>query len=137
MINTGDDGPLTATISSLLFLLFLFQIKHMLADFFMQTPRMLSDRGRYLHMGRAQHAGVHALGSALALVIVGTSLPLVLGIVVVEWVAHYHIDWAKGRWSDHTAHTPADGGYWRAMGADQALHQLTYLVMAWVWVACA
>ena len=131
---TGEDGPLTATMTSLLVLLFLFQIKHMFADFYLQTPRMLSDRGRYVHMGRAQHAGVHAVGSALVLLIVGSSVTLVLPLILAEWVAHYHIDWAKGRWSDRTCHTPADAGFWRAMGADQALHQMTYLAMAWGWV---
>lgn len=125
---------MTATTTSLLVLLFLFQIKHMFADFFLQTPRMLSDRGRYVHAGRAQHAAVHALGSAVALLLMGASVALVLPVIVAEWVAHYHIDWAKGRWSDRTSHTPADGGYWRAMGVDQALHQMTYLAMAWAWV---
>lgn len=105
----------------------------MFADFFWQTPRMLADRGRYLHMGRAQHAGLHVIGSALALVIVGASVPLVAAIVLAEWGAHYHIDWAKGRWSDRSGHTPTDGGYWQAVGVDQALHQLTYLAMAWAW----
>ena len=84
-------------MTSLLVLLFLFQIKHMFADFFLQTPRMLSDRGRYVHAGRAQHAGVHALGSAVALLIVGAPVALVLPVIVAEWLAHYHIDWAKGR----------------------------------------
>jgi len=125
---------LTATATTLLILLFLLQIKHMFADYFWQTSRMLCDRGRYVHMGRAQHAGLHALGSALAFLIVGAPVPLVLAIIFAEWVAHYHIDWAKGRWSDRTGDTPTDAGYWRAMGVDQALHQLTYLAMVWAWV---
>lgn len=73
----------------------------------------------------------------MALLIVGAPVALVLPVIVAEWLAHYHIDWAKGRWSDRTCHTPADGGYWRAMGVDQALHQLTYLAMAWAWVVWA
>ncbi|MCR8826326.1 DUF3307 domain-containing protein [Pseudosulfitobacter koreensis] len=128
---------MTATTTSLLILLFLLQIKHMFADFFWQTPRMLADRGRYLHMGRAQHAGLHALSSALALLVVGVSVPVLVAIVLAEWVAHYHIDWAKGHWSDRSGHTPAEGAYWRAVGVDQALHQLTYLAMVWAWVAYA
>ncbi|MEO0864664.1 MAG: DUF3307 domain-containing protein [Pseudomonadota bacterium] len=114
-----------------LVLLFLLQVKHLFADFFFQTPRMLRDRSRYVHVGRAQHAGLHALGSVLAMMLVGVSLaPLVL-IAALEWVAHYHIDWGKGRWSDHIGHGPDDAGYWRAFGFDQALHQWTYLVMVW------
>lgn len=116
-----------------LILLVLLQIKHMFADFYLQTPRMLAARDRYLHMGRAQHAGVHALGSAGALLWVGTAMPVLLLIVAFEWVAHYHIDWGKGWYTNATQHTPADPGYWRAIGLDQALHQLTYVAMIWSW----
>lgn len=116
-----------------LILMALLQIKHMFADFYLQTSRMLAERDRYLHMGRAQHAGVHALGSAGALLLVGTTASVVLVIVVLEWVVHYHIDWGKGRYSNATQQTPADPGYWRAIGFDQALHQLTYVAMIWSW----
>ncbi|MEL6450681.1 MAG: DUF3307 domain-containing protein [Pseudomonadota bacterium] len=116
----------------LLVLLFLLQTKHLFADFYMQTPRMLRDRSRYLHMGRLQHAGLHAVGSLVAMVLVGVPVALALVVAVVEWAVHFHIDWGKGRWSDHTGHGPDQAGYWRAFGVDQALHQWTYLVMAWV-----
>jgi hypothetical protein len=124
---------LTDVLQNALILLVLLQVKHMFADFYLQTPRMLAVRNRYLHAGRAQHAGVHAAGSAIALLVMGTVIPLVLVIVVAEWVAHYHIDWGKGRYSDRTQHTPSDAGYWRAIGFDQALHQLTYVAMIWAW----
>ena len=114
-----------------LVLLFLLQAKHMLADFFLQTPRMLRDRGVYAHMGRVQHAGLHALGSVVAMVVVGVPFWLAVTVSLVEWVAHFHIDWAKGRWSDYKGHGPEHAGYWRAFGFDQALHQWTYLVMLW------
>ena len=122
---------------SVLVLLVLFQIKHMFADYFLQTPKMLAGRGDYLHMGRAQHALVHVAGSALCLLVVGTPGLLLAGILVAEWVAHFHIDWGKARWSDSQGHTPADAGFWRAAGFDQALHQLTYIGMVWAWVVGA
>ena len=125
------------TPTTLLILLALLQIKHMFADFFWQTPRMLAHRDRYVHTGRAQHAGLHALGSVLTLLVVGTSLPLILAIILAEWVAHYHIDWGKGLWSERFPYTPADGPYWKAVGVDQALHQLTYLAIAWSWIVWA
>lgn len=107
----------------------------MFADFYLQTPRMLAARDRYLHMGRAQHAGVHALGSAIALLLVGVTLPLIFMIIIAEWVAHYHIDWGKGWYSAQTQHTSTDPGFWRAVGFDQTLHQFTYIAMIWAW-AC-
>lgn len=119
-------------VAFVLALLFLLQLKHLFADFYLQTPRMLRGRSVYLHMGRVQHAGVHSIGSLAVMVLVGVPINLALLVALVEWVVHFHIDWAKGRWSDHTGHGPDQAGYWRAFGFDQALHHWTYLVMAWV-----
>lgn len=125
-------------VTSTIFILFcLLQIKHMFADYFLQTPRMLAGRAVYLHVGRAQHAAVHAIGSALAFAIVGTPETFILAICIVEWVVHFHIDWGKARHSEVTHHTPQDAGFWRAAGFDQALHQLTYIGMVWAWVKFA
>jgi uncharacterized protein DUF3307 len=118
-----------------LVLMFLLQTKHLFADFYLQTPRMLRDRSRYIHLGRLQHAGLHAVGSLIAMVLLGVSVSLALIVAVAECVVHFHIDWAKGRWSDYTGHGPDQAGYWRAFGVDQLLHHVTYLVMIWVIVS--
>lgn len=122
---------MTDPVTFALVLLFLLQAKHLFADFYLQTPRMLANRGVYLHLGRLQHAGLHAVGSLVAMVLAGVPVALALVVAGVEWFAHFHIDWAKGRWSDHTGHGPAQAGYWRAFGVDQAVHQWTYLIMVW------
>ena len=126
---------MTDILRDALILMTLLQVKHMFADFFMQTPRMLAGRDAYAHLGRAQHAAIHAAGSVIAYLVVGSPLMVLIWIVLAEWVAHYHIDWAKGRYSDSVGHTPADPGYWRAFGFDQLLHQLTYVAMVWAWLA--
>ncbi len=117
----------------MLILLVLLQIKHMFADFYMQTPRMLSGRETYLHRGRAEHAGVHALGSILVFVIMGAPVLFTILVVLSDWVVLVHLDWAIARWSMRKKHTPAEAGFWRAAGTDQFGHQLTYLAMAWAW----
>lgn len=124
---------MTAELQTALLLLILLEIKHLFADFFLQTPRMLSGRGQYAHLGRAQHAGLHALFSVVALWLCGAALPFVLMLCAIEVVVHYHIDWAKGVHSDKTGYGPTDPGYWRAFGVDQLLHQLTYIAMVWGW----
>ena len=122
-----------ATVSTVLILICLLQVKHMFADYFLQTPRMLSGRGEYWHLGRAQHAFVHAVGSAIALLIVGAPPLFILALVAVEWVVHFNIDWGKARYSESRGYGPTQAGYWRANGFDQALHHLTYVAMAWIW----
>ncbi|WP_293574387.1 DUF3307 domain-containing protein [Phaeobacter sp.] len=121
-------------VGPVLGLLCLFQIKHMFADFFLQTPKMLSGRGEYLHAGRAQHAGVHVLGSILVFVIVGAPVWFVLVICALEWVAHFNIDYCKACYSEKKGLAPNMASFWRAVGTDQALHQLTYLAMTAAWI---
>lgn len=119
---------------ALLLLLCLLQIKHMLGDFFLQTKVMLNGRGQYLHIGRLMHAGVHAALSFLVFIAVGAPIGFVLLLVLAELVVHFHIDWWKGRLTTVQNLTPAQAAYWRATGIDQALHQLTYVAMIWLWL---
>lgn len=116
-------------------LLCLLQFKHMLADYFLQSKIMLDGRAQYIHLGRFLHAGVHAAGSMIAFLVVGSPLLFVILVCAVEWIVHFHIDWWKGRVTFDRKLTPADAAYWRASGIDQALHQLTYVVMIGWWIA--
>lgn len=125
---------MSATIGTVLLLICLLQIKHMFADYFLQTPKMLAGRSAYRHAGRAQHAAVHSVGSAIALFVVGSPIAFTIALVAIEWVVHFHIDYGKARHSDKTGYGPNEAGYWRAYGIDQTLHQLTYVAMAWAWV---
>ena len=118
----------------LLVLLCLLQAKHMLADFFLQTKIMLDGRETYVHLGRFLHAGVHALGSAVAFLLVGSPIAFIVPVIVAELIAHYHIDWWKGRHTSIQKLTPEDAAFWRATGMDQALHQFTYIAMIWAWI---
>ncbi len=125
---------MTESAGTLLVLLCLLQAKHMFADYFLQTKMMLDGRETYIHFGRFLHAGVHAVGSLLVFAVIGAPLAFILPLILAEWVVHYHIDWLKGRYTAIQKLTPADAAFWRAAGVDQALHQLTYVVMIWAWV---
>ena len=124
-------------LQSVFILLVLLQLKHMFADYFLQTPRMLAGRSIYLHWGRVQHAGLHAVFSLAVFAIIGMPFWLNLLLCFAEWVVHFHIDFGKARYSEKKAHGPADAGFWRAFGFDQLLHQLTYIAMIWFWAVFA
>ncbi|MFY0308736.1 DUF3307 domain-containing protein [Leisingera sp. D0M16] len=124
-------------VGSVLLLLCALQVKHLFADFFLQTPKMLSGRCAYVHMGRAQHAGVHVIGSAIVFLLFGAPVVFILVLGVLEWVVHFHIDFGKARFSERRKLNPQQAMFWQAMGSDQALHQLTYIAMAWAWVKYA
>ncbi|MEY8842452.1 DUF3307 domain-containing protein [Cribrihabitans sp. XS_ASV171] len=123
------------SIGTVLLLICLLQIKHMFADYFLQTPKMLSGRGQYWHLGRAQHAGVHAIGSAIVLLAFGTPVALLLVLVLAEWVVHFNIDYWKASYSAKKELKPDQAAFWRAAGFDQCLHHLTYIAMVWAWVS--
>lgn len=121
-------------VGSVLLLLCALQIKHMFADFFLQTPKMLSGRCAYVHAGRAQHAGVHVVGSVIVFALFAAPLGFILLLAVLEWIVHFHIDFGKARYSEMKNLNPKQARFWQAMGADQALHQLTYIAMGWAWI---
>ncbi|WP_437436860.1 DUF3307 domain-containing protein [Ruegeria arenilitoris] len=118
-------------------MLCLLQIKHMFADYFLQTPKMLSGRGEYFHWGRAQHAAVHVVGSIIVFLLFGAPWSFILIISALEWIVHFNIDFAKANYSDKKKLSPAQAAFWRATGLDQLMHNLTYIAMVWAWVKFA
>lgn len=119
---------------SLFILLVMLQVKHLFADYGLQFGFMLRGRDDFFHAGRLAHVAIHAAGSGLALFVLGTQAGLLQVLVVAEGVAHYLIDWSKAAWVAKRALTPQDRGFWWATGADQCLHQLSYLALCWGWL---
>lgn len=123
---------MTSALSTVLWALVAFQLKHFLCDFVLQTQRQVQTKGFYGHLGGIEHAGLHALTSIPALFIL-TRSPLAIGItVVVEFVIHYHVDWSKARIDRTQSLTIADSAYWVLFGLDQLIHQMTYIGIAYV-----
>ena len=83
-------------ITTLLWLVAAFQIQHLVADFFLQNTKMIMGRERYWHMGRAQHAGIHAVFSLVVLAMFGAPWVVIFWMVLAEFVVHFHIDWGQG-----------------------------------------
>lgn len=128
-------------------------VKHLIADGPLQTTYQVVNKGTFLHPGGLAHSGVHAGFTALVLAVwvpaagrgdlaVVDVATLIILICALEFVVHYTIDLTKSRidakyaWS---ARIEIEGGetvlavrsvnYFYAFLADQALHQLTYVVM--------
>lgn len=104
-------------------------VKHFLFDFVLQTPYQLANKGKYGHPGGLLHSGLHVLGTAAALAIVGPAPTVFLAILVAEFVVHYHIDWGKEQITARHG-SGMDGFFWRMIGLDQLLHHLTYVAIA-------
>jgi hypothetical protein len=104
--------------------------KHMMADFYLQTPYQFMNKGIYGHPGGVIHAGIHvALTPLVYFVLAPGSLLLAGAIALGEFAVHYHIDWFKERLIHRYAWTARDRGFWFALGADQFVHGLTYVAL--------
>jgi hypothetical protein len=112
--------------------------KHAVADFYLQTPYQFLNKGIYGHPGGFLHAGIHAaLTPFVYLVLMPGSLLLIVGIALGEFAVHYHVDWFKEQVMQRNGWTSQDRGFWYALGTDQLVHGLTYLVIVAVLVVAS
>ena len=109
-----------------------FLIKHFIADYMLQTKYMLRNKGIYGHPGGIFHAVVHMVTSVPVLLGLGVELSLVLALLLLEGVLHYHIDWSKEQVQSRLAIGIKRVEYWYLFGLDQVLHHLTYVMMFWI-----
>jgi hypothetical protein len=112
---------------SIILAMLVFEIKHFLADFVLQTYDQVRNKGYYMHPAGLIHAGTHILGSVPALLIL-TRAPIPIAILLLsEFLLHYHTDWAKARLDAHLRLNDQSALYWTIFGTDQLVHQLTYV----------
>jgi hypothetical protein len=116
-------------LAVVLWALFAFQLKHFLCDFVLQTKFQVDTKKIYGHFGGFIHAGLHALGTLPIVLVAGASAGVAAAIVIGEFIVHYHVDWLKGQIDLRTGWTEKDQAYWAVFGADQLIHQLTYLAI--------
>jgi len=130
-------------IFAALIAVFLFQVKHLVVDFFIQGrfPYMWMNKHKFLHPGGWLHAGTHAVGSFMlfaglrpAMEGVNPWWHLAFVLCTAELLIHFLIDLAKmkiGRWRGWKCDTSPY--FWDLLGVDQFLHQLTYIWMIFCW----
>jgi hypothetical protein len=112
-------------MSTVILLLALFGIKHFICDFVLQYPYMLIEKGIYGAQGGLHHAAFHMIGTALVLLLCEFPIIDILLLSLIDGIMHYHIDWGKQQLNRGL--TSADNKFWIILGADQALHYLTYV----------
>lgn len=108
-------------------MLFLFLgIKHFVVDFLLQTPYQYLNKGKYGHAGGILHSAMHCVGTYLCFVWFAPVSAVYLALI--DFVAHYHIDWAKVKINTHYGLKPDNSEkFWWLLGFDQFLHYVTYV----------
>jgi hypothetical protein len=106
-------------------LLILFQIKHFVCDYPLQTPYMLKKFGADWKRPLTAHAGVHAAGTFLLSIFFGGFF-YALMLAALDFIAHFSIDRAKVVLGSFPI---ADKRFWWALGLDQMAHHLTSFLL--------
>ena len=109
-----------------------FQIKHFVCDGLLQTKAMVDAKSKYGKGLGLVHAAIHGVGTAVVLLLCRQNITVVLGLAVLDFVLHYHVDYTKENIVKAFGWTIADAKYWWALSADQTVHQLTYLVLTYL-----
>ena len=105
------------------------ELKHYIADYFLQPGWMLSGKGDVRRIGGYAHAGLHAGLTLAVLVACGTPPALAASLSAAEFVLHYGLDYAKIHYSRGVELTAEPRRFWALHGADQITHQLTYALL--------
>ncbi len=108
------------------------EIKHYVADYFLQPGWMLGGKGNLRHPGGYAHAAVHAAFSAVVLLACGSPPGLVALLFIAEFVVHYALDFAKIQYSTGVHVDREPRRFWALHGIDQLTHQLTYAAMIYI-----
>tara|TARA_B110000444_G_scaffold223651_1_gene226366 strand:+ start:2638 stop:3009 length:372 start_codon:yes stop_codon:yes gene_type:complete len=106
-------------------------LKHIFADYYIQVNFMFKDKHKYGSWGGVSHAGVHGLLTALCFTpFVSVSNAFLFGLL--DFIAHYHIDYVKSNYTYSYPMQPSEHKYWVVHGTDQLFHILTYMFLVWL-----
>jgi hypothetical protein len=121
-------------VGALTFWMLVFAVKHVIADFVLQTSWMAT--GKDAKTGWALPLLVHcAIHGTLALAILLALAPRLWFLALADFVVHLIIDRAKGFCVAKFNVTMDHQWFWWLIGIDQALHHLTGFGLAVVLAA--
>jgi hypothetical protein len=119
-------------VSQFIFLLLIgLNVKHFIADYLLQFPRMIAGKGNFRMAGGYLHAAIHVFGTACVLWLLAVTPQLIVAIVFAEFVIHYILDFAKVHYSAEISSSERPRAFWALNGLDQLLHQLTYVAIVY------
>jgi hypothetical protein len=117
---------------SIFILLGLLFVKHWYIDFVNQSMEEVTGKGIYGNAHGVMHSIKHGFATFLVFLAFtgGFEYSVILGFI--DFVLHYHIDWAKININKRWNYTVENPKFWAWLGADQLAHNLTYLWIVWM-----
>jgi hypothetical protein len=118
-------------VGNITLLLILFQIKHFVCDWVIQTKEEVKYKGVYLHPVGVLHSLKHALAT-LIITNYFFSSDIAILFTFIDGISHYHIDWLKQSIGKKLNLSIEDNRFWIAIGLDQMLHQFIYITIIYI-----
>jgi hypothetical protein len=109
-------------------------VKHFIADLYLQALYIKPSRKWiYLDIKAHSHALHHATLTAVIFLLCWRWWWLAVVMLVVDYVTHWHVDWAKTSIARRLGWTELTNprGYWFLQTTDQIIHFMIYYVMVW------
>jgi hypothetical protein len=117
---------------SIFILLALLFIKHWYIDFVNQTNEEVAGKGIYGNAHGLMHSIKHGVATTAIFCAFTGDFTYSVIIGILDFVLHYHIDWAKMNINKRFKYTIEMPQFWAWLGADQLAHSLTYLALVWL-----
>ena len=110
-------------------ILFALVVKHCIIDLGLQSQLLANKtHKKVFYFGCHEHYIHHAIGTFVALYFF-TDISMVLLASVIDYLAHWHIDFAKHNINNWLGYTRKDKLFWWVAVVDQLLHFLTYYLL--------
>ncbi len=110
-------------------LLVVFQIKHFLADFPLQTEYMLGKfNAEGWELPLFTHASVHAI-MTFGIVLYFLSWKIALTMALFDLIVHFTVDRVKASPFMFGKYKPDEKIFWLALGGDQFIHHITHYII--------
>jgi uncharacterized membrane protein YphA (DoxX/SURF4 family) len=117
---------------SIFILLGLLFAKHWYIDFVNQTNEEVTGKGIYGNAHGVMHSIKHGVATAIVFGLFTQDFAYSVIIGFIDFVLHYHIDWAKMNINKRYNYTIDMPQFWAWLGADQLAHSFTYLLLVWL-----
>jgi hypothetical protein len=118
--------------NSIYVLLALLFTKHWYIDFVNQSQKEVDGKGIYGNADGLMHSIKHGVATMLIMYAFVYEPLVAIEVGFIDFVLHYHIDWAKMNINKRYGYTIEQPAFWAWLGADQLAHSLTYLWLVWL-----
>ena len=123
-------------MTNIFLLLIAFQIKHLIADYYLQFPYMYLNKGQKTGWFKPlfDHSFVHSIGTfmivSLYSLYVNVFFMYFWLLPLFDFVTHFITD----RWKATRGRTPDQPKFWYDLGIDQMVHHIVSIIIVYILV---